>query len=412
MRILKWLYPGMGVKRWIFLSVIGVVLVGFGMVLLFTSTFNFPPLIGWILVSIGGILVIFGMKRMVGRFISVFLPGRKKDLVDIVYNTRELNKGPKVVVIGGGHGLSVLLEGLKEYSSNIKAIVTVADDGGSSGRLREEFDVLPPGDIRNCLVALAEAPPLMRKLFQFRFSHGEGLKGHNFGNLFITALSKISGDFDEAVKYASKVLAVRGEVIPSTLERVRLLAEHENGKITFGEDNIPKSELPIKKVKLSSNQCIGSEQAINAIKESDAIVIGPGSLYTSIIPNLLVPNIGQALVGTDAIKIYVCNVMTQYGETDDFSASDHVKSIIEHIESNIIDYCVVNKGPIPEDLLAKYAEEKSEPVKVDIEDLHRLGCKVVTENMISNTDYVRHNPQKLAMILMNIITNVRRLDLK
>lgn len=410
MRILKWLYPGMGVKRWILLSVLGVILVGFGMVFLFTSPFKFSTLLGWILVSVGGVLVIFGMKKMVGRFIGVFLPGRKKDLVDIVYNSRQLDKGPNVVVIGGGHGLSVLLEGLKEYSNNIKAIVTVADDGGSSGRLREEFNVLPPGDIRNCLVALAEAPPLMRDLFQFRFSQGEGLKGHNFGNLFITALSKISGDFDEAIKYASRILAVRGEVIPSTLERVRLVAEHENGEITFGENNIPKSGLPIDKIKLSPGKCLGNEEAIDAIKEADAVVIGPGSLYTSIIPNLLVPNISKVLSDTKALKIYVCNVMTQYGETDGFSASDHVKSIIKHTGSNIIDYCVVNRGSIPRNLLAKYAEEDSEPVKVDVKELHKVGCKVVSENIISNTDYVRHNSKKLARTLMDIITNIKGLD--
>lgn len=404
MRVLKWLYPGMGVKRWILLSIIGVILIGFGMVLIFTKEFQIYNYTGGILVLIGSILIVFGMKRMVGKFISVFLPNRGKDLVNIVYSKRQLGKGPRIVVMGGGHGLSVLLQGIKQYSSNIKAIVTVADDGGSSGRLREQFDVLPPGDIRNCLVALADAEPLMRELFQFRFSQGEGLRGHNFGNLFITALSKISGDFEKAVKHASKILAVRGEVIPSTLERVRLIAEHSNGDITFGEDNIPKRELPIKRITLSPKKCIATNEAVKAIQESDAVILGPGSLYTSIIPNLLVYNIMETLLKTDAVKIYVCNVMTQHGETDEYTASDHVKTIIDHTKQGIINYCIVNTAPVPEHLLAKYAEEKSVPVKVDMEKLEDLDCKIVAEDVISTIDYVRHDPKKLAKCIMNIIT--------
>lgn len=405
MRTLKWFYPGMGIKRWIFLSVVGVVLVGFGMVLIFIRKVPIYDYSGGILVLIGGVLIIFGMKRMVGRFINVFLPDRKKELVDIVYSKRrQLSKGPNIVAIGGGHGLAVLLQGIKEYTSNIKAIVTVADDGGSSGRLREQFDVLPPGDIRNCLVALADTEPLMRELFQFRFTQGEGLKGHNFGNLFITALSKISGDFEKAIKHASKILAIRGEVIPSTLERVRLVAEHKNGDTTFGEDNIPKRELPIEKIRLSPARCIASNEAIKAIKESDVVLIGPGSLYTSIIPNLLVDDITQVLFETKAVKIYICNIMTQHGETDGYTASNHVKTIINHTKSGIIDYSIVNTGSIPENLLIKYREEKSAPVKIDMGELYKLNCKMIAEDVISNTDYVRHDPKKLARCIMNIIT--------
>ncbi len=405
MRIIKWLYPGMGIKRWISLSVMGVIFIGFGMVLIFEEPFLFHNYIAWFLIFVGGILCIFGMKRMIGRFISVFLPN-KKELVNIVYSKYHLDKGPNIVAIGGGHGLSTLLQGVKRFSNNIKAIVTVADDGGSSGRLREQFDVLPPGDIRNCLVALADAEPLMRQLFQFRFSQGEGLKGHNFGNLFITALSEISGDFRKAIKHASKVLAVRGEVIPSTLERVRLIAEHENGDTTFGEENITKRGLSIKSLELSPKHCIANKEAIDAIKKSDVVLIGPGSLYTSIIPNLLAEGITNALIESKAVKIYICNVMTQHGETDAYTVSDHIKTIFRYINKEILDYCIVNTASIPEDLLSKYAEEKSIPVKVDVQKLADLNCKIVAEDIISNDNYVRHDPVKLTTCIEKIISKL------
>jgi len=406
-RAIKWLYPGMGVKRWILLSIGGVVFVGFGMVLMFIERFQvYNNYVGIILLVIGSVLIIFGMKRMVGRFISFFLPDRQKELVDIVYSKSQLSKGPKLVAIGGGHGLSVLLQGIKEYTGNIKAIVTVADDGGSSGRLREQFDVLPPGDIRNCLVALADAEPLVRELFQFRFSQGEGLKGHNFGNLFITALYQIAGDFEKAIKDASKILAIRGEVIPATLERVRLIAEHGNGDTTFGEENIPKRGLPIQNVRLSPKECFASSSAIKAIKEADAILIGPGSLYTSIIPNLLVNDITEALLEAEAAKIYICNVMTQHGETDGYSVSDHIKTIINHTKTGILDYCVVSTASIPDNLLAKYAEEKSTPVKVNNDEVRKLGCNVIVGDIINTIDYVRHDSLKLAKTIMNIVVNL------
>jgi uncharacterized cofD-like protein len=414
MKINKWLYPGMGVKRWISLSVFGTILFGFGMVFLFSKKFFAHNIIGWFLVVAGGILIIYGMKSMVGKFVSVFLPERKEDLVDIVYSKRNLGKGPKITVIGGGHGLSALLQGIKKYTGNIKAIVTVADDGGSSGRLREEFDVLPPGDIRNCLVALAEAEPLMRELFQFRFTQGEGLKGHNFGNLFITALSEISGDFRKAVKHASKILAVRGQVIPSTLERIRLIAEHGDGDTTFGEHNIPKRGLPIKRVHLSPRNFAATHEAIKAVEESDIIILGPGSLYTSVIPNLLVQGIADAVFRTDGIKIYVCNVMTQPGETDGYTASDHLKTIINHTYPGIIDFCVLNNSPISKDLLEKYVKENSQPVKIDIGKFYDLKCKVVIDDVISSKDYVRHSPEKLAKCIMEdiIVPNLKERNLK
>ncbi|KPK42322.1 MAG: hypothetical protein AMJ78_02915 [Omnitrophica WOR_2 bacterium SM23_29] len=410
MRWLKWLYPGMKVKRWIILFAFGTILVAVSFGLFWTGVELQAPtrvILGVFIFLVGIISLIIGIRKMVKSFITVFLPRREKDLVDIIFRQRQLSKGPKIVVIGGGTGLSVLLHGLKEMTSNITAIVTVADDGGSSGRLRSEFDVLPPGDIRNCLVALADAEPLMRDLFQFRFDEGEGLKGHNFGNLFITALSKITGDFEKAIKESSKVLAIRGQVVPSTLEKVALVAKRVDGTQTLGESTIPKVLSPIKKVYLSPAGCKPTAEAIQAIKDADAIVIGPGSLYTSIIPNLLVEGITEMILRSHAIKIYICNVMTQHGETDGYTSSDHVEAIIKHTHPTLIDYCVVNTSRVPQHLLSRYKEEEAYPVEADIKKIRSLGIAVVEGNVVNLENYVRHNPEKLAKIIISIINSAK-----
>lgn len=413
-RWLKWLYPGMRVKRWIGLFAFGTILIAISFGFVWTGIELHAPGrigLGIFVFLIGIILLIIGLKKMVKSFITVFLPQREKDLVDIMFKQRQLSKGPKIVVVGGGTGLSVLLHGLKELTSNITAIVTVADDGGSSGRLRTEFDVLPPGDIRNCLVALADAEPLMRELFQFRFDEGEGLKGHNFGNLFITALSKITGDFEKAIKESSKVLAIRGQVVPSTLEKVTLVAKRADGTQTLGESTIPKVTSPIKKVYLSPSGCRPTAEAIQAIKEADAIIIGPGSLFTSIIPNLLVEGITDAILRSPAVKIYICNVMTQHGETDGYTASDHVEAIIKHTHPTLIDYCIVNTAKVPEELLLRYKEEEAYPVEPDIKKIRSLGIAVVEGDVVSLVNYVRHNPEKLAKIIVNIINSIKGIGL-
>jgi len=294
------------------------------------------------------------------------------------------------------------LHGLKELSSNITAIVTVADDGGSSGRLREQFDILPPGDIRNCLVALADAEPLMRELFQFRFGNESELRGHSFGNLFITALSKITGDFDKAIKESSKVLAIRGKVIPSTFDKVQLVAEHQNGQKTRGETSIVKQSSPIKRVYLDPANCRPSNESFEAIDEADIIILGPGSLYTSVIPNLLVSGISDRIAKSKAPKVYVCNVMTQPGETDNYAAFDHLKTIIEHTQSEVVNYCIVNTGKVPPALLKKYEKEGSYPVLADSDKIIEKGYNVIEEDIVNTQDYVRHDSKKLSKIIVEL----------
>ncbi|MFH0771374.1 MAG: YvcK family protein [Candidatus Omnitrophota bacterium] len=406
MRWLKWLYPGMKVKRWIFLFSFGILLVmiSAGFLWYGSSEKNTDLIItGSLLFFCGVTLLIVGIRKMVKSFVTVFIPRREKDLVDIIFRQRQLSKGPKIVVLGGGTGLSVLLHGLKDATSNITAIVTVADDGGSSGRLRNELNVLPPGDIRNCLVALADAEPLMRDLFQFRFTEGDGLKGHNFGNLFITALSKVTGDFEKAIKESSRVLAIRGQVVPSTLEKVVLSAKRADGTQTMGESAISKSSSPIKKLYLSPAGCKPTSEAVQALREADIILIGPGSLYTSILPNLLVTGIVNEISRSRAIKIYVCNVMTQHGETDGYSASDHVDTILKYSQRGFIDYVLMNTAKIPEGLLLRYKEEDSYPVEPDAKKIRDMGIGVAEGDFVEIGDYVRHDADKITKVVISLL---------
>ena len=404
----KWLYPGMWVKRWIMLTVFGVIMVSMGFVMVLLEQQPKNKMFASAVIITGILAVVTGIKRIIKSFVTVFLPEREDELVDKIYQKRVLEKGPRIVVLGGGTGLAMLLHGLKAHTSNITAVVTVADDGGSSGRLRKEFDVLPPGDIRNCLVALAEAEPLMGKLFQFRFEEGTALAGHSFGNLFITAMSKVTGDFEAAIKESSKVLAIRGSVVPSTLDKVTLLAEHEDGSQTSGESQIPKSLSPVKRVRLQPVNCRPTAEAIEAIRKADAIVLGPGSLYTSIMPNLLVGRMYQEIISSKAIKIYVCNVMTQKGETDDLKASDHLKAIIGHTGQGIVDYCIVNTARIPDDMVEKYRSEESSPVVPDSENLRKMKTKVVEAHIVNTKGYVRHDSLKLAKIILDLVASLKK----
>lgn len=408
LKAFKWLYPGMWVKRWILLTVFGIIMIsmGFVMVLLEETTRN--KTLSGIIIILGIITVATGIKRMIQSVVTILLPQREDELVDKVYQKRVLEKGFRIVVVGGGTGLSTLLHGLKEYTSNITAIVTVADDGGSSGRLRQDMGVLPPGDIRNCLVALADAEPLMGKLFQFRFGEGTELKGHSFGNLFITAMSKVTGDFDAAIKESSKVLAIRGSVVPSTLEKVTLTAEHADGSKTVGESKIPDAKSPIRKVYLNPVNCKATNEAVDAIRKADTIVLGPGSLYTSIMPNLLVERIRQEIASSRAVKIYICNVMTQQGETDGYKASDHLRAIVEHTVPGIVNYCIINTAKVPQDLQAKYEAEGSYPVVPDTENLKKMKCKTVEAHLISAKDLIRHDPGKLAKMIVDLVASLKK----
>lgn len=314
-----------------------------------------------------------------------------------------LNDGPAIVVIGGGTGLSVLLKGLKQYTDQLTAIVTVSDDGGSSGRLRTELGVLPPGDIRSCLVALAETENLMDKVFQHRFKQGEGISGHNLGNLLMVAMTEITGDFVSAIKEVSKVLAVRGQVIPATLESVNLGAEMDDGALIIGETAIRQYQHNINRLFLIPEKCLPVQAGIDAILAADAIVIGPGSLYTSIIPNLLVEGVTEAMMQSPAVKIYVSNIMTEQGETDNFTAWDHVKTILQYARQPIIDYAILNTGTIDELRLSRYRQEQAVPVDASCQQIMTAGIKVAVEDLVAEDDLAWHDNQKLAQAVMKII---------
>ncbi|MBA2871377.1 putative cofD-like protein [Anoxybacillus calidus] len=314
------------------------------------------------------------------------------------------SKHPKIVIIGGGTGLPVLLRGLKQYPIDITAIVTVADDGGSSGRLRAELDIPPPGDIRNVLAALSDVEPLVEELFQHRFQNGNGLSGHSLGNLILAAMTSITGDFVNAIREMSKVLNVRGKVLPAANRSVVLHAEMEDGTIVSGESKIPYSGKKIKKVFLTPEHIEPLPETIEEIRSADLIVVGPGSLYTSILPNLLVPKIGEEVCKAKAKKIYICNVMTQAGETLNYTASDHVKALYDHMKCSFLDIILVNDGNIPEEIQKRYAEELAEPVKYDIENLKQLGLSIICDSIISYEDHViRHDTQKVAALLVSLL---------
>jgi len=397
----------MRIKRWFFTSLLGVIIVGGGAIA-FASRYVLVRVFGFVIISCGIILIVMGIGKMIVSLLTLFLPEGERELVNILYQKRYLERGPKIVTVGGGHGLSHLLTGLKEYSANITAIVTVADSGGSSGRLRQEFNIVAPGDIRNCLVALADAPALMGELFQFRFSKESELKGHNFGNLFLTAMVQLTGDFEKAVKESSKVLAIRGKVIPSTVSNVHLVAEYEDGSVTEGEAEIPNAKSRIKKVFLKPENPKATREALEAIAQADVIVLGPGSLFTSILPNLVIREIGEKIASAkDAFKIYVCNVMTQAGETDGFNASDHLKAIIDHSQKDVVNACLVNNAKVPLEAQGRYKTEGSFPVEADVEKIKAMGYTVEATDLLGVSDYVRHDSVKLTKALIRLIERHR-----
>jgi uncharacterized cofD-like protein len=333
-------------------------------------------------------------------------------------NTKILRRGCRVVALGGGTGLSTLLRGLKEHCvrrsddhptparpiSDLVAIVTVTDDGGSSGRLRRENRILPPGDIRNCMVALSKDEALLGRLFQYRFKAGRGLIGHNFGNLFLAALTHITGDFAEAIRVSSKVLAIRGRIFPSTLSNVHLVATLEDGSVVHGETRITASQSPIKKIALSSPGVRPLPLAVEAIREADLILLGPGSLYTSILPNLLIPEIARAIIQSKAPRVYVANLMTQPGETAGYALADHLRAIQQHVlrknsPRRVIDYVVANSQPVSPAVARRYRAEGAEPVVVNLPALRKLGFRVILDNLLEEHGVIRHNTRRLAQLL-------------
>ncbi|HHV76164.1 MAG TPA: YvcK family protein [Syntrophothermus lipocalidus] len=312
-------------------------------------------------------------------------------------------EGPHIVTVGGGTGLSVLLRGLKRYTNNLTAVVTVTDDGGSSGRLRGELGVVPPGDIRNCLVALAETETLMDRVFDHRFRGGKGLEGHNLGNLLLVAMAEITGDVISAIKEVSKVLAVRGRVLPATLEQVLLAAELSDGSFIIGETSIREVTKGVRRVYLVPENCKPLEETMEALARADAVVLGPGSLYTSIIPNIMVKGVVEALLRTNAVRIYVANIMTEKGETDGYSVADHIQAVYDHAGKAFLDYAVVNVGPIADSLLERYYSEGAMPVVFDPSRVARMGIKIIKEDLVSRGEVAWHDSDKLARVVLGII---------
>jgi uncharacterized cofD-like protein len=423
----KWLRPGMRVKRWLIVALLGIAILVAGVDLMFLlqladlgdqlnalfyratgklivdttpfKAFTYQALLGIPTATLGLLIFLYGVRCMLGSVTSAVAPPGEQSIPDVIWRRRQLAQGARIVVIGGGTGLSTMLRGLKEYTSNITAIVTVTDDGGSSGRLQREFGMLPPGDIRNCLVALADAEPLMQQLFQYRFGkQGEqsGLMDHSFGNLLIAAMVNITDDFEEAVRQTSRVLAIRGRVLPSTTRSTVLIAEMEDGTIVEGETSITKAGKKIKSLRLSEEDVEPIEEALEAIRTADAIVIGPGSVFTSVLPNFLVRGVAEAVAASPALKMYVCNVMTQPGESDGFTAGDHVRTILQHAGKPIIDYALINTEEPSAEMKQRYGGVGAEWVRPDPEEIRRLGVRPVTGRFISQQSVVRHDQELLA----------------
>lgn len=428
MRLLKWLYPGLRVKRWLLISFIGIIFIGFGAAVasghwfllrfelalrqvIFTWTgLDLPLLGGAFFVILGIVLTIIGFQQVFKTLMKSLLPSAEGELVDVLYQHRLLKKGPRIVVLGGGTGLSVLLRGLKQYTSNLTAIVTVTDDGGSSGRLRTELGVLPPGDIRNCLVALADKETLMDEVFGYRFKQGQGLAGHTLGNLLLVATSEMAGGFVQSIQEVSKILAVRGQVLPATLSQEALCAELLDGEIAEGETEITRrGAAGIRRVFLRPGNPRPVDESLAAIEKAEAIILGPGSLYTSVIPNLLVEGVVEALRKSKGIKIYICNVMTQPGETDHFTASDHLRVLYEHCGENFIDYIIVNGETAKSNKLQKYEFKGAYPVPIDQRNLAGLGVKVIRGDLLDESDMVRHDPHRLAEAVIKLVLRNRLL---
>ena len=405
----RWLIPGLQVKRWFMLIFLGAAMMTLGVLILIDIkpifyTMEFMRKIAlhasteWLAFSVlmfGGALFFKGWEK---TNLSILDGKDNQALLETLYRRRKLNRGPKIVAVGGGTGLSMLLRGIKHITNNVTAVVTVGDDGGSSGRLREEMGMLPPGDIRNCIAALADDEDLITKLFQYRFKSGEGLEGHSFGNLFLTALCAITGDMVRAVKESSNVLSIRGRVLPSTLDDMKLVAEMEDGRIIHGESNIPEAHGRIKRLYTDPADCKALSDVIAAIKDAELIILGPGSLYTSVIPNLIIREIAEEIAKSNAKKIYVCNIMTQPGETDGYAVSDHLKALIQHAGSNrIVDAVLVNDY-LPANLAQKYQLSGSYPVKVDVENIKKLGIRLFSKKLIedSREGLVRHSSTRVA----------------
>ncbi len=437
----KLFLPGIRLKRWLLLMMVGLVLL----ILFFMSTFGkavakvfdfFQNKLAWvfslnevsssgklvvklILLIIGLVCLYLGAKHLFRILIDALMPEKKGKIAHLLYKCSELNQGKNVVVIGGGTGLNSILTGLKRYTNNITAIITIADEGRSSRILRNEFGILPPGDIRNCLVALSDSGPLMAKLLQYRFKKGEGLKGHPLGNLLIAGMTDIAGgDFEKGLEELERILAIRGKVLPVSVGKTSLCAVLENGKTIREEPHVEehktKYKSEIKKLFLDPSVSV-TQKTRSAIRGADLIVLGPGSLYTSILPNILVKGVVDAVKeaknknrnGKRAKVAYVCNVMTQPGETDHYTASDHVEKMVKYLGEGILDYVILNDEQAPEKLYEKYKKEGAQRVKFDKESLRgfeeQYKVKVVPAKLMTKENLLRHDPDKLARAVLELV---------
>lgn len=407
--------PGIKVKRWVLLGFVGTILLSLGIGEIFIhKDYDLNRRMIFIISALLGLVVIVlaiykGLKSILRLINSdkINITIKDKEVEELIDEERLLVTGPKIVVVGGGTGLSTMLRGLKNYTDNITAIVTVGDDGGGSGKIREDFGMLPPGDIRNCILALADTEPIMEKLLQYRFKEGS-LEGQSFGNLFLAAMAGISDNFEEAVQRMSSVLAVTGKVLPVTLDDMKLVATLENGDKIEGESRIPDEAIArksrIKKLMINPKNAKPLVEALKAIEEADAIIMGPGSLYTSIIPNLLVTDIADTISNSKAIKIYISNIMTQPGETDDFTAFDHLKTLMHYGGKNCVEYIIANNGSIPTDIEERYLKEGSKLVELDRDKIKSLNIEIIEENLVKiGKGYVKHDSEYLAEIIMKTI---------
>lgn len=425
---ISWLCPGINLKRWLLLFTAGVFLCALGLAFFFNyqimgkaEEFLFQitylttgkysngliMAFGALLFFLGLVAMFYGTRKLIASVVAVVLPDKSTSLIETIFMQRKLTRGPAVTVVGGGTGLSTLLRGMKYITNNCTAVVTTADDGGSSGRLRRELGIIPPGDLRNCLTALADREPLMERVMQHRFSGQSPLAGHCFGNLLIAAMAEAEGGMEAGLNAASHVLKVRGRVVPSTLADIRLRAHMFDGTTVEGESKIPGAGKRIKRMELLPEDAPAAGAAIDAIMNADVLIFGPGSLYTSVIPNLLVEGIRQAVINSKAVKVYICNVMTQPGETDGYGAYEHVRALIDHVGEQFLDYVIVNSQNVTVSQMRQYSEEGSTPVTPDVENIRRLGITVISARLISKDDLVRHEPRKLSRVLIALIYRLR-----
>ncbi len=409
----QWLKPGLHIKRWIILITVGLAILFVGAMFLTLGVF-FPESQPFgmdsystssILIIIGAVSVSIGIYRLIKRIEKMLRPmDENRALSEIAYQFNRLEQGPRFVCFGGGTGLSTLLSGLREYTRHTTAIVSVADDGGSSGRLRLDFDMLPPGDIRNCLVALADTGESMAELMQYRFSDGE-FQGHSFGNLFITVLAIIRGDFGGAIREMNRILSVRGQVLPATLDKISLVATHPDGTKTTGQQWIARSGKEIESMELKPQPGETPPDVLDAIHDAELITLGPGSLFTSVLPNLLDPKIVEAINNSSAKVVFIINTVGQLGESKDFTVSRHLKMLLKHAPGLRVDYAIVNnRHPSPE-AMEELTKKGVSFTEYDASEALSLGVNIVYRDVINDKNPQRHDPVKLAKVIMEVFSD-------